>query len=129
LTHGDLLCTADGRYQAMRRVIRSTPARAALGALPHRAATYVARGLRDVSRRETKRKPYASMGIDYGAARTWLDRLDADALVAGHVHTGVHHRLPGDPAKDVFVLKDWEAGGGVVRFDGRSIALVAPEDA
>jgi len=129
LTHGDLLCTADARYQAMRRVLRSAPARAALAALPHRAASYVARGLRDVSRRETRRKPYASMGLDYGCARAWLDEAGADALVAGHVHTGVHHRLPGEPRKDVYVLKDWEAGGGVVRFDGETIALVPPGEA
>jgi UDP-2,3-diacylglucosamine hydrolase len=127
LTHGDLLCTADGRYQAMRRVVRSRPARAALAALPMAAADYIARGLRDVSRRETRAKPYASMGIDYRAARTWLDAAGADVLVAGHVHTGVHHRLPGETTKDVFVLKDWEAGGGVVRFDGSSIALVPPD--
>jgi UDP-2,3-diacylglucosamine hydrolase len=129
LTHGDLLCTADARYQRMRRVLRSVPARAALAALPHGAATWLARGLRDLSRREVRRKPYASMGIDYGLARAWLDRHDADVIVAGHVHTGVHHRLPGDRPRDVLVLKDWEGGGGVVRFDGRGIELVPPEAA
>jgi UDP-2,3-diacylglucosamine hydrolase len=129
LTHGDLLCTADSRYQAMRRVLRSRPARGALAALPHGAATYLARGLRDLSLRETARKPYASMGIDYGAAARWLDAYDADVLVAGHVHTGVHHRLEGARPRDVLVLKDWQAGGGVVRFDARGIDLVAPRDA
>ena len=66
------------------------------------------------------------MGIDYAVARAWLDAYDADVLVAGHVHTGVHHRLPGDRPRDVLVLKDWEAGGGVVRWDGASVALVPP---
>ena len=126
MTHGDLLCTADARYQSMRRFLRSRPARGALAALPHRAATYLARGLRDLSLRETRRKPYASMGIDYGVARAWLTAYDADVLVAGHVHTGVHHRLPGDRPRDVLVLKDWEGGGGVVRWDGASVALVPP---
>ena len=129
MTHGDLLCTADARYQAMRRVLRSRPARGALAALPHAAATYLARGLRDLSLRETARKPYASMGIDYAAARRWLEEYDADVLVAGHVHTGVHHRLGGERPRDVLVLKDWQAGGGVVRFDGQSVALVPPAEA
>lgn len=127
LTHGDLLCTADVRYQRMRRFLRSAPARALLASLPHGAARWFARGLRDLSDRETRRKTWASMGIDYGIAREWLDAHEADVLVAGHVHTGVHHRLPGDRPRDVLVLKDWEAGGGVVRWDGTSVDLVAPE--
>jgi UDP-2,3-diacylglucosamine hydrolase len=126
LTHGDLLCSADARYQRMRRVLRSGPARAALAAMPHGAAVYLARGLRDLSEREVRRKPYASMGIDYGLARAWLERHDADVIVAGHVHTGVHHRLLGDRTRDVLVLKDWERGGGIVRFDGQRIELVPP---
>jgi UDP-2,3-diacylglucosamine hydrolase len=129
LTHGDLLCTADVGYQRMRGFLRSAPARAALASLPHGAARWFARGLRDLSDRETRRKSWASMGIDYGIARAWLDAHGADLLVAGHVHTGVHHRLPGDPTRDVLVLKDWEAGGGVVRWDGRGVDLLAPEAA
>ena len=127
LTHGDLLCTADAAYLGMRRFLRSAPARAGLAALPYRAATYLARGLRDLSNRETRRKPHASMGIDYGLARRWLEAADADVLVAGHVHTGVHHRLSGPRPRDVLVLKDWDAGGSVVRWDGRTIALAPPD--
>ena len=126
LTHGDLLCTADARYQGMRRVLRSRPIRATLSGLPLSASTFVARGLRDLSEREVRRKSYASMGIDYSVARGWLDELQADVLVAGHVHTGVHHRLAGEKPRDVLVLKDWEAGGGIVRWDGGAISLVPP---
>ncbi len=126
LTHGDLLCSADLRYQRMRRLLRSRGARATLAVLPHAAATYLARGLRDLSEREVRRKPYASMGIDYGLARTWLLEYEADVIVAGHVHTGVHHRLGGTSPSDVLVLKDWERGGGVVVWDGSSIRLTPP---
>jgi UDP-2,3-diacylglucosamine hydrolase len=130
LTHGDLLCSGDLRYQRMRRVLRSAPARGLLRALPHASAAYFARGLRDLSEREVRRKPYASMGIDYGIAREWLEAFDADLLVAGHVHTGVHHRLSGDGRpRDVIVVKDWERGGGVVRWDGTRVDLVPPENA
>jgi UDP-2,3-diacylglucosamine hydrolase len=129
LTHGDLLCSADVRYQRMRRVLRSRPARVALAALPHDASTWLARGLRDLSERETRRKPYASMGIDYGLARAWLDGYGADAIVAGHVHTGVHHRIGGGngaPPRDVLVLRDWERGGGIVVSDAAGLRLVSP---
>ena len=127
LTHGDLLCSADARYQRLRRLLRSAPVGAVRAALPYAAARYVARGLRRLSEREVARKPYATMGLDYGLVRRWLDVLDADVLVAGHVHTGVHHRRDdGGRRRDVLVLKDWDAGGGVVVWDGRTVALVAP---
>jgi UDP-2,3-diacylglucosamine hydrolase len=134
LTHGDLLCSGDARYQRMRSFLRSTPANWLRASLPYAATTYVARGLRRLSEREVRRKPYASMGIDYRLATTWLDAYAADVLVAGHVHTGVHHRLPGNEStggrsRDVIVVKDWDAGGGVVYWNGRSIALVPPEEA
>lgn len=126
LTHGDLLCSADLRYQRMRRLLRSRGARATLASLPNAAATYLARGLRDLSEREVRRKPYASMGLDYGLASQWLEAYGADVIVAGHVHTGVHHRIGGAIARDVLVLKDWERGGGVVVWDGASIRLTPP---
>jgi len=126
LTHGDLLCSADGRYQRMRKLLRSPVIDGVRAVLPYAAATYLARGLRGLSEREVARKPYAAMGLDYAQARGWLHAHAADVLVAGHVHTGVHHRLPGDPVCDVLVLKDWEAGGGVVVWDGVAISLRPP---
>lgn len=129
LTHGDLLCSADGRYQRMRRLLRSPVVDGLRAALPYAAATYLARGLRGLSEREVARKPYAAMGIDYALARGWLDAHGADVLVAGHVHTGVHHRLPGPAAREVLVLKDWDAGGGVVVWDGATLSLRPPNAA
>ena len=129
LTHGDLLCSADGRYQRMRRLLRSPMVDGLRAALPYAAATYLARGLRGLSEREVARKPYAAMGIDYALARGWLDAHGADVLVAGHVHTGVHYRLPGPAAREVLVLKDWDAGGGVVVWDGATLSLRPPNAA
>ena len=126
LTHGDLLCSGDRAYLRMRRLLRSAPFRLGLKSLPYRAATYLARGLRDLSRRETRRKAPYQTGIDYATARAWMERAEADVLVAGHVHTGVHHRLPGTPAREVLVLKDWDRTGGVVRFTGGHVALTVP---
>jgi UDP-2,3-diacylglucosamine hydrolase len=51
LTHGDLLCTADTGYLALRSVLRSPPFAAGRKALPFRVTSYVAQGLRGVSMR------------------------------------------------------------------------------
>jgi hypothetical protein len=66
------------------------------------------------------------LGIDYGEALRWLEAADADVLVAGHVHTGLHHRLPGPRSREVWVLKDWDRAANAIRFDGRRVAYVAP---
>lgn len=124
LSHGDLLCSADHGYLRMRAWLRCAPARGLLRALPYAASAYMAQGLRDLSDRSTRRRRTARLGIDYGLAKAWLDGYGADALVLGHVHTGVHHELDGAGGKrDVYVLKDWSRTGSEVAFDGARIAL------
>ncbi|MHC4925341.1 MAG: UDP-2,3-diacylglucosamine diphosphatase [Planctomycetota bacterium] len=111
VTHGDLLCTRDRRYQAFRRAIRGAPLRRLASALPQRALDALAGGARDASRKETARKAYADMGLDAGRVRRLLRRREADALVCGHVHWGVRHRMTVDGRpRDVFVLGAWEDG-------------------
>ena len=126
LTHGDLLCTADHEYLSMRKKLRS---RWFLGVFPRLPDWFVhraARWLRGKSKKAKQRKSPSAMGLDYGAAGAWMQAHGADLLVAGHVHTGVNHRLPGTPIRDVMVLKDWERGGSVVHFDGQRVVHEPP---
>ncbi len=123
LTHGDLLCTADAGYLALRRVLRSPPIALGMRVLPFRVTSYVAEGLRGVSSRSGRRSPGAGRGIDYGAATEWMAAEGAEVLVAGHVHTGVHHVTRSEPRREVYVLKDWDRRPNAVVFDGDRIAL------
>jgi len=124
VTHGDLLCTRDRRYQAFRRAVRGPAVRAIADAIPAGALAAIAGRARDASKAETARKAYEDMGLDAGRVRRLLLRGDADALVCGHVHWGVRHRMAVDGReRDVFVLGAWEDGanwleraGGKWRF-------------
>jgi UDP-2,3-diacylglucosamine hydrolase len=116
-THGDQLCTADTGYQAMRRFLYGPGGTALELFLPYRGKRWLGEGMRNLSMRETGRKSRASMDIDYGEALGWMEGYGADAIVAGHVHTGVRHRHPGPPEREIIVLKDWERGGSVVTFE------------
>ena len=118
LSHGDLLCSADRGYQTLRWMLRGGVGRAVQHSLPYAACVYIARGLRDLSDRSTRRKTGTELGIDYGLAAQWLNHYRADTLVVGHVHTGVHHRPDADPTKNVYVLKDWSRTANAVMFDG-----------
>lgn len=146
LTHGDLLVSGDTGYLRLRRVLRSRLVALGLAILPHAWLARVAGWLRRSSSRALARKDRRLLDIDYGLARRWLEAAGAEVLVAGHVHTGVHHRLRGPGALETLVLKDWSSTGpagpgpagtarggtvrggtvrgGVVRADGERLALV-----
>ena len=125
-THGDLLCTADHGYQAMRRFLKGPGGWVIENLFPFKVKRWLGEGGRRLSMRETGRKPRADMGLDYAEALRWLEHHAADVLVAGHVHTGVHHKHAGPPAREIFVLKDWERGGSVITLDGESVLQRAP---
>ena len=119
LSHGDLLCTKDRRYQAFRRAIRARPLAALADAAPRAVLDRFADRARAASKAETARKAYETMGLDAGRVRRLLQREDADALVCGHVHWGVRHRMAVDGReRDVFVLGAWEDGANWLERDG-----------
>jgi UDP-2,3-diacylglucosamine hydrolase len=110
-SHGDLLCTRDRRYQAFRRAFRSRSLAALADAVPLSVMDRFADRARAESKAETARKVYETMGLDAGRVRRLLQREEADALVCGHVHWGVRHRMAVDGRdRDVFVLGAWEDG-------------------
>lgn len=125
-THGDLLCTRDVRYQALRRVARTGLMRHVLRALPERAALGLGAGARAGSRLETTRKAYGDMGLVADAVVSLLAHHDADALVCGHVHWGKRYQveIDGSP-RDVVVLSAWEDAGTYARIDDGRIDFVA----
>jgi len=125
LTHGDQLCTADHGYQKMRRFIYSPPGQF-LARLPLRVKRYLGQGVRGISRKETGKKPTYAMGLDYAEALRWMAHHEATALIAGHVHTGVHHRHVGPPEREILVLRDWQRGGSVIAWDGGALELRVP---
>ncbi len=124
-THGDLLCARDVRYQALRRVARRATTRHLLQALPARWALGVGRGARAGSQLETTRKSYGDMGLSGDAVHSLLRRLDADALVCGHVHWGRRHVVEVDGApRDVVVLSAWEDVATYAHLEDGRMAFV-----
>ena len=125
-THGDQLCTADLGYQAMRRFLYGPGGTAIDWFVPYRGKRWLGDGMRNLSMRETGRKSRLTMDIDYGEALAWMQGYEVEVLVAGHVHTGLRHRHPGPPEREIIVLKDWERGGSVVTFEEGAIRHAAP---
>ena len=119
VTHGDLLCTRDRRYQAFRRAVRGRPLEAVATTIPGALLDALTARAREASRAETARKAYEDMGLDAGRVRRLLLREDADALVCGHVHWGLRHRMTVDGRpRDIFVLGAWEDGANWLEREG-----------
>jgi UDP-2,3-diacylglucosamine hydrolase len=118
VAHGDFLCTRDRTYQAFRRAIRARPLAVLADAAPVALLDRFAARAREISKAETARKAYETMGLDAGRVRRLLLRTGADAFVCGHVHWGVRHRMTveGRP-RDVFVLGAWEDGANWLERD------------
>ncbi len=122
LAHGDLLCARDGAYRAMRRVIRSRPARRLYLSLPLGAASAIAGGMAGASRTVVARKSQRTLSLAASAVRRAFRRSGADAAVVGHVHRAGRTGLEVDGRRRLlFTLGSWEgdAASYIVYRDGR----------
>ncbi len=108
-THGDLLCTRDVGYQALRRLLRGRLIAHLMRILPHAVSNRVGRGARAGSQMHTANKPYDRDLLTPSAVASFLRQHDAHALVCGHVHWGECFELDVDgQPRDIVVLGAWE---------------------
>ena len=118
LTHGDLLCTEDIRYQRFRRTIRNPLVRQLLGRLPFGVLLWLAGQLRRRSRHEVRQKGMAvtratPAGIACalrGQAPFYSRHAPYTLLLHGHTHQPLLEERE-ETAGRRLVLGDWSAGG------------------
>lgn len=109
--HGDELCTLDGGYQLLRRMLRSAPVRWASKVVPGALAGRVARRLRRASRDALAAKPCAETELQERAAAHLAEALDVGALVCGHAHL-FRDELLGAQGRRWLVVDDLGQGAG-----------------
>ena len=118
LTHGDLLCSDDVRYQTLRRQLRDPVwRRDFLGkTLAERRA--IAQELRQLSKDEMAGKSEMIMDVNEKTVRDTMRRFGVLNLLHGHTHRPAIHcfELDGAPARRI-VLSDWYGPGGFARWD------------
>jgi UDP-2,3-diacylglucosamine hydrolase len=86
LIHGDELCTQDGGYQRLRKIVRSPPITAIVPRLPLPLAAFLARRLRRSSVRAVGAKLPEEKAMQESACRALAARHSAEVVVCGHAH-------------------------------------------
>lgn len=121
LMHGDVLCTDDLAYQAVRQQVRAPQWQAQILSMPLEARRAFAAKAREDSRAHTGGTQESIMDVNQDAVATAMRKAGVKRLIHGHTHRPAVHEFTLDdaPAQRV-VLGDWYEQGSVLR--------VTPED-
>jgi len=124
MTHGDLLCTDDLPYQALRNTVRDARWQRDFLARPLAERREIAADLRNRSRTETAVKPAEIMDVNGTAVGDAMRRHGVHVLIHGHTHRPAIHELTldGAPATRI-VLGAWYEAGSVLRWDAGGFRL------
>ncbi|MGR8919149.1 MAG: UDP-2,3-diacylglucosamine diphosphatase [Gammaproteobacteria bacterium] len=118
LTHGDLLCTRDVKYQRFRRVVRNPLVRRAFLATPLAWRQRIARRTQSGTRASMARKAEHIMDVEQSTVAAVMARHDASLLIHGHTHRPAMHEFEHDGRRRRrIVLGDWYEDDSVLVCD------------
>lgn len=119
LSHGDLYCTDDEEYQAVRRTVRDTAWQAQVLSLPIPARMQLAGNARNESAESNANKSDDIMDVNEAAVVAALERFGVQTMLHGHTHRPAEHdlKLTDGTAACRFVLGDWYTQGSVGIWD------------
>lgn len=124
LTHGDLLCTDDKPYMALRAVVRDPAWQREFLAKPPAERRRIADDLRSKSQTAIAAKSEEIMDANQSAVEAAMRRHDVSILLHGHTHRPAVHTfsIDGQDATRI-VLGAWYDQGSVVRWDENGFDL------
>lgn len=124
LTHGDLLCTSDHKYQFYRRIIRNPILKWIATHLPLKFTEKMALKLKKTSKKSIagKQKRHISVNLNY--VKQLLKQNDI--VICGHIHEETEYQLQNNPKKRFFVLGGWEEFGSVIEYSQGQFRFLHP---
>jgi len=126
LTHGDLLCTDDTKYLAMRAQFRDPAWQREFLVKPLAERRAIAQQLRAMSATEVAAKSESIMDVNQAAVEQTMRDHGVDTLLHGHTHRPNVHRfaLDGRPATRL-VLGAWHDAAEIIVWPPTGPALEA----
>ncbi|MEO0576472.1 MAG: UDP-2,3-diacylglucosamine diphosphatase, partial [Pseudomonadota bacterium] len=125
LSHGDLYCTDDEEYQAVRRTVRDPAWQAQVLSLPVPARMQLAGNARNESAASNAQKTEEIMDVNEDAIIATLEAHAVHTLLHGHTHRPAQHDITlsdGSHARRL-VLGDWYSQGSVGIWDEHGYQL------
>jgi len=124
LTHGDLLCTDDEPYMALRATVRDPDWQRDFLAKPVEERRMIADDLRDRSQQAIAEKPPEIMDVNQETVELTMRAHGVRILLHGHTHRpGVHHFELDETEATRIVLGAWYEQGSVVRWGADGFRL------
>jgi UDP-2,3-diacylglucosamine hydrolase len=105
ISHGDLLCTDDKAYQAMRRFFHKPWVQRLFLALPRFIREKIADLMRKQSGQSHANKTPASMDAHPETVQAWFNQYQCELMVHGHTHKPFHHQVKNTHR---YVLGAWD---------------------
>ena len=124
LSHGDILCTDDVRYQRVRQMVRNPEWQAQMRAKPLKERLRISKEARRQSLEQTINMSLDIMDVNQDEVKRVIQKYKVDVLLHGHTHRpGIHDVQVGNRKARRIVLGDWYTQGSVVRWDSRGPKL------
>jgi UDP-2,3-diacylglucosamine hydrolase len=124
LMHGDVLCTDDVAYQAVRQQVRKPEWQKQILSMPLDARRAFAAKAREDSKAHTGNTMESIMDVNAGAVSETMRRAAVTRLIHGHTHRPAVHEFELDgKAAERIVLGDWYEQGSVLRVDDDRVEL------
>jgi UDP-2,3-diacylglucosamine hydrolase len=124
LMHGDVLCTDDTAYQAVRQEVRNPEWQKQILSMPLEARRAFAAKAREDSKAHTGSTTESIMDVNDAAVTETMRKAGATRLIHGHTHRpAVHAFMLDGKAAERIVLGDWYEQGSVLRVDGDGVEL------
>jgi UDP-2,3-diacylglucosamine hydrolase len=125
LSHGDLFCTDDPDYQALRDIVRRPRWQQRFLALPLATRRALASAARAGSKAHTQRTIPTIMDVNPDAVLRALRVTGARRLIHGHTHRPAVHELSVDGARaERVVLAPWYENASCVAVDAAGVREV-----
>ncbi len=124
LMHGDVLCTDDVAYQAIRAQVRTPEWQAQILSMSLQARRAFAAQARAQSQAHTGASVESIMDVSAAAVSAAMRNAGVKRLIHGHTHRPALHELTldGAPAQRI-VLGDWYQHGSVLRVGSDAVQL------
>ncbi|MEM9243466.1 MAG: UDP-2,3-diacylglucosamine diphosphatase [Pseudomonadota bacterium] len=114
VTHGDLLCLDDVKYQAFRRRSRSKLSKTLFLSLPVKIRQHIANKVRKGSKKHIANVTAATMNVTPGEDLKIMHKYQATLLIHGHTHQPAIHQLDNDYVR--VTLAAWHTQGNALVY-------------